>query len=299
MDNEFAIYLCSNEAFVLKQGWELKAVEYMRNHEDVAIAGDLAYSPGYYNGKTYKAQEFFEKFRNRDYITDKDDVKFKHVQGGIYILRRDAYLKSGGFNPLLPQDHMDIEYSYYLQSEGWKLGEIPGWISQSVKTLPKFSTHLDENTAAVHPLKLKEAENIETMALDNCNICNSELVDDICSECKSDGSQRAIYRIIGETDKPYRWLKCTLLLKDNSVYKAFKKMFSLSKYSNKPLNEDLEDVMGKSENTDVLIVNTGFNLSNYEEILNIMLEKLNDDGLLVIQLDNHQLVNDKVKNYFK
>jgi len=48
--------------------------------------------------------------------------------------------------------------------------------------------------------------------------------------------------------------------------------------------------MGKSENTDVLIVNTGFNLSNYEEILNIMLEKLNDDGLLVIQLDNHQLV---------
>jgi len=296
MDNEFAIYLCSNEAFVLKQGWELKAVEYMRNHEDVAIAGDLAYSPSYYNGATYQAQEFFDNFRNRDYITGKDNIKFKHVQGGIYILRRDAYLKSGGFNPLLPQDHMDIEYSYYLQSEGWKLGEIPGWISQSVKTLPKFSTHLDENTAAVHPLKLKEAENIETMALDNCNICNSKLVDDICSECKSDGSQRAIYRIIGETDKPYRWLKCTLLLKDNSVYKAFKKMFSLSKYSNKPLNEDLEDVLGKLESTDVLIVNTGFNLSNYEEILSVMLEKLNDNGLLVIQLDNHQLVNDKVKN---
>jgi len=73
-------------------------------------------------------------------------------------------------------------------------------------------------------------------------------------------------------------------------------MFSLSKYSNKPLNEDLEDVLGKLESTDVLIVNTGFNLSNYEEILSVMLEKLNDNSLLVIQLDNHQLVNDKVKN---
>ncbi len=296
MDNEFTIYLCSNEAFVLKQGWELKAVEYMRNHEDVAIAGDLAYSPGYYNGETYKAQKFFEKFRNKEHIESKDNIKFKHVQGGIYILRRDAHLKSGGFNPLLPQDHMDVEYSYYLQSEGWKLGEIPGWISQSVKTLPKFNTHLDENTAAVHPLKLKEAGNIETMALDNCNICNSKLVDDICSECKSDGSQRAIYRIIGETDKPYRSLKCTLLLKNNSVHGVFRKMFSLTRHSTKSVTEDLEGVLGSLENTDVLIVNTGLDHSNYGKILEVMMERLNGDGLLVLELGYDQLLNDKLKN---
>jgi len=131
------------------------------------------------------------------------------------------------------------------------LGEIPGWISLSVKTLPKFHTYLDENTAAAHPLTLENAKDLEITALENCNICNSKLVDDICSGCKSDSSQRAIYRIIGETDKSYRSLKCTLLLKDNSVHGVFRKMFSLTRHSTKPVTEDLEGVLGNLENTDV------------------------------------------------
>ena len=100
--NKFAIYLCSNEAYIIKHGWERSALKYMKNHDDVGIAGALAYSPSYYDGKTYREQEFFEKFRNQEYIINKDDVKFKHVQGGVYILRREAYQQCGGFNPLLP-----------------------------------------------------------------------------------------------------------------------------------------------------------------------------------------------------
>ncbi len=49
MDNKYAIYICSNEAFILKHEWELKAINYMKNNENVGIAGTLIYSPPYYN----------------------------------------------------------------------------------------------------------------------------------------------------------------------------------------------------------------------------------------------------------
>ena len=117
MNHEFAIYVCSNEGMILKHGWEYKALNFMREHEKVAMAGTLAYSPSFYDGKTYKSQKFFENFRNKEYIKDKDNIKLKHIQGGIYILRKEAYYQVGGFNPLLPQNYMDIEYSYYLKSK--------------------------------------------------------------------------------------------------------------------------------------------------------------------------------------
>ncbi|MDP1553245.1 MAG: glycosyltransferase, partial [Methanobacteriaceae archaeon] len=65
MGNEFALYICSNEGFILKPGFERKALNYMRKQQDVAIAGTLAYAPHYYNGKTYKDNAFFENFRNK------------------------------------------------------------------------------------------------------------------------------------------------------------------------------------------------------------------------------------------
>ena len=138
MDHEFAIYICSNEGMVLKHGWEYKALNFMREHNKVAMAGTLAYSPSFYDGRTYKSQKFFENFRNKEYINDKDNIKFKHIQGGIYILRKEAYDECGGFNPLLPQNYMDIEYSYYLKSNNWELAEIPEWISVTKKTLPNI-----------------------------------------------------------------------------------------------------------------------------------------------------------------
>ena len=300
MDHEFAIYVCSNEGMVLKPGWEYKALNFMREHKKVAMAGTLAYSPSFYDGKTYKSQKFFENFRNKEYIDKNPNMKLKHIQGGIYILRKEAYDQCGGFNPLLPQNYMDIEYSYYLKSNNWELAEIPEWISLTKKTLPNLNTYLDENTTAAHPLKLNELEQIENRIYPVCNICNGRLVEDICSNCGSDSSERAIYRIIGKTDRTYRSLTCTLLLKNNTLHKPFKKMFDLTnkKYSTKNLGNDNKILPENLEETDVLITNMVFdgdNLNILQEISN----KITHEGLLIVELSNNELLNNSIKKLLK
>ena len=299
MNNKYAIYLCSNEAFILKHGWERNAINYMEKNKDIGIAGSLAYSPSYYDGKTYKNQEFFEKFRNKNLIEDKDDFKIKHVQGGVYILRRKAYEEAGGFNPLLPQDHMDVEYSYYLQSKGWKLGEIPEWISSTTRTLPKIYTYLDENTSVVHPLTLEDLNKIKEESNEHCNICNGKLFKDICEKCGSDSSERAIYRIIGKSDKGFRSQRCTLLLKHNTIHKKLgKRMFTLvnTEYTKKDLEENSINILKNLYETDVLITNLDFK-SNYNKIIKMMIDKLSEDGLLILQLSNNESLNKELKEF--
>ena len=299
MDHEFAIYICSNEGMVLKHGWEYKALNFMREHDKVAMAGTLAYSPSFYDGRTYKSQKFFENFRNKEYINDKDNIKFKHVQGGIYIFRREAYHECGGFNPLLPQNYMDIEYSYYLKSNNWELAEIPDWISVTKKTLPNIYTYLDENTSAAHPLKLDELEKIENQIYPTCNICNGRLVDNICSDCGSDSSERAIYRVVGKTDSTYRALTCTLLLKNNTLHKPFNKMFNLTnkKYSTKSLDKNGIESFDNLEDTDVLITNVVLDDPKHQ-MLQIM-DCVNNEGLLILELSNDELLNNSIKKLLK
>ncbi len=299
MDHEFAIYICSNEGMVLKHGWEYKALNFMREHNKVAMAGTLAYSPSFYDGRTYKSQKFFENFRNKEYINDKDNIKFKHVQGGIYILRMEAYDECGGFNPLLPQNYMDIEYSYYLKSNNWELAEIPDWISVTKKTLPNIYTYLDENTSAAHPLKLDELEKIENQIYPKCNICNGRLVDNICSDCGSDSSERAINRVVGKTDITYRSLTCTLLLKNNTLHKPFNKMFNLTnkKYSTKSLDKNGIESFDNLENTDVLITNVVLDDPEHQ-MLQIM-DCVNNEGFLILELSNDELLNNSIKKLLK
>ncbi|GAB4318005.1 MAG: hypothetical protein Kow0019_19380 [Methanobacteriaceae archaeon] len=298
MDRNFAIYICSNEGFIIKHGWERKALHYMENHENVAIAGSLAYSPSYYDGKTYKKQPFFKKFRNKEYVINKDNVKFRHVQGGAYILRKEAYNQCGGFNSLLPQDHMDVEYSYYLESMGWKLGKINEWISITKKTRPDIYAFLDEYTSLVHPLKVEELSQIKDMALKHCNICKGKIIGNICQSCNSDNSERTIYRIVGLSDKIHRSLKCTLLLKHNTLHKTLGKLFKLTKkYSTKSINEDVEEILKNLEQTDVLITNINFTKQNFKKTLSTMIEKLTEKGLLIVQLSLDESLNNKIREF--
>ena len=299
MENEFAIYICSNEGFVLEHDWEREALSYMKKHPQVGIAGNLIHSPSFYNGRTYREQEWFKKFRNKEHILGKDDVPFRHVQGGAYILRRAAYQQSGGFNPLLPQGHMDVEYSYYLESNGWELGEVPGWVSLSKKTRPGVFTFLDENTTLVHPLRLEETNQMEQSTL-NCNICHGQLKDNICTSCNSDSSERAIYRIIGKTDKTHRSLTCTLLLDHNSIHNTLTEPFFKlvnQKYSKISIKEPLVDVFGDlTEQTDVLITNMDLG-TEYKKLLTNIIDKLSGEGMLVLQLSNDQILNNQIKEF--
>ena len=194
---------------------------------------------------------------------------------------------------------MDVEYSYYLESNGWELGEVPDWVSLSKKTRPGVFTFLDENTTLVHPLKLEETNQIEQSTL-NCNICHGQLKDNICTSCNSDSSERAIYRIIGKTDKTHRSLKCTLLLDHNSIHNTLTEPFFKlvnQKYSKISIKEPLDDVFEDlTEQTDVLITNMDLG-TEYKKLLTNIVDKLSGEGILVLQLSNDQIINNQIKEF--
>ena len=154
MDHEFAIHINSDEGLILKKGWEYKAINFMREHENVALAGTLENFQDYKSND--KSNDIFKYFRNKESLRNNDDIRFRYVHGGIYILRKETYNRLGGFNTLVPPKCTNLEYSYYLKTNNWELDEITGWISTNMKILPKINTFLDEYTTAAYPLALNE-----------------------------------------------------------------------------------------------------------------------------------------------
>ena len=290
-NNEFAIHINSNEGCILRKGWEYKAINFMREHENVALAGTFEYFQNP-DETTDIPQDFFKDFRNREYLENKDVVKFKYIHGGIYILKKEAYNKCGGFNTSIPQNCINLEYSCYLKTNNWELDEITEWISINRKTLPNVNTFLDEYTTAAYPLVFDELNQIEDQGYTVCNICNGQITGDKCNICGSDSSERALYRIIGMSSKINNSLTCTLLLKNNTLHKQLNKMFNIinNEYSTKNILE--EEIINNLDNTDVLISNIKLNKDNAEIIIN----SLNKDGMLVLELSNNEKSNDIIKN---
>ncbi len=147
----YAIYLCAHECFVFRDGFDERCMEYMEAHPEAAQAGHLIGSPAYPDGRTYQRLTSFPLFRNPDYAARRADEPFVHVQGGFYVLRMQAVRESGAFNPRIPHDHMDVEYSYYLESEGWKLGDLPFVKSIHRNTRPQLAGY-DPSIDVYHPL---------------------------------------------------------------------------------------------------------------------------------------------------
>lgn len=218
---DFIIYLCSKEAYVLRRGWERDFIKYMEKNAEVGIAGHLVTLPRYFDSESYQQYPKFGSFRNQDFARANAGRHFSHVQGGIYILRRAAYDAVGGFSTDVPQDGTDVEYSYYLESKGWKLGDIPNVYSGTVLTQPSVLSMVDENVSVVHPLNsnnVKKFDMIASCSVHACNICGwqgerfiAEGVSDdsLCPQCGSDSFARSVIRLLSLTDnlqrKPRTW----------------------------------------------------------------------------------------------
>ncbi len=132
--SEFAVYVCSKEGFVLKPGWEREYVETLKRSREVAMAGHRITSPAFVDGRAYTTQPWFGGFRNKEFAESNPDRVFAHVQGGLFGLRRSAYERAGGFSTLVAQDAVDVEFSYLLESLGWKLESVPAVPSVTKKT---------------------------------------------------------------------------------------------------------------------------------------------------------------------
>ena len=242
--SEFMIYLCSNEAFVARPGWERSLVGYMRDHRDVALAGHLVTSPRWSTGAQYQAQPWFSAFRNQHYAASHPSEEFQHVQGGVYIFRRSAYLEHGGFNERLPMNQCDVELSYYLQSCGCKLGDIPSVLSVTQRTRPTFHARLDDGVAVVHPVTTDaDEELISRCVAGECKRCNisgwmvssprhgrsrSEIVGGFVNPTNgSTGVSRAIYRLVATRHWNNQSLSLAAWLTEGSLVEPLRSMFSV------------------------------------------------------------------------
>lgn len=232
-DAEFAIYVCSKEGFVKNHGWERALIERMRKNPDYALAGYKTHLPKYTLGKELTSHPEFEKFRNQNFAIENPTRPFRHVQGGSFIIRRETLLRHGWFNERLPQNNMDVEYSYFLESRGALLGEIPEVRSLSVKSRPKLDLVVDERTVLAHPLSLADvSDTLDATASREhwrCNICSSLFtIDPIgdpekehsarqCNTCNSTPFGRTVAAILAHNHRTHRSKISAILSQDDGL----------------------------------------------------------------------------------
>ena len=215
--SDYAIYVCGKEGMTTRYGWETAFVRYMNANPRVGQAGTLCYSPSYLYGRDYpKAQALWDGFRNQQFALDNPDRTFSHVQGGFFALRREMINEIGGFSDEVPHNSTDVEFSYYVESCGWELGEVPGMMALFNKTRPGLFHRIDEHMGALHPPMLEDLSALDAIArreVYHCNACGeqSETFSDIdgkarCPKCGAGRRARSLHRVLAESILLYRRL---------------------------------------------------------------------------------------------
>ena len=234
--SDFVFYVCSNEGYAARNGWERTCLRFMRRRPKVAMGGHLISSPAWPDGDGYKHQHWFSNFRNRDFVESNLSRCFFHIQGGLWVMRRSVYVAEGGFNNELVQAQMDVEYSYYLESKGYELGDIPGFVVLSNKTRPSVEAFLDEFVLAVHPVFNDTCEIVDTCVRGDkcrCNICgwfghaqrSIDAVGYICPKCNSMPRDRAAFRWLAGSNFHHRNKSLNCQGFSQSLRRAVNKMF--------------------------------------------------------------------------
>ncbi len=212
-----AIYVCGKEGFALSPGWEIPFVHALDADEKVGVAGSLCHSPTYLRGADYPTGvSLFPKFRNQDFATRNPARVFKHVQGGLFALRRKMVEDVGGFSQAAPHSLTDVEYSYYAESRGWRLGEAPHILALYNKTRPGIEAHLDEQVRAIHPPRLGDLAWLDEIAggkIAFCNLCawrgpkfSGGDGAEACPACGALPADRSFYRWLARSILPHRRL---------------------------------------------------------------------------------------------
>jgi glycosyltransferase involved in cell wall biosynthesis len=171
--SDVVIYVCGKEGFALAPGWELPFVHALAEDPSVGLAGTLCHAPTYLTGKDYPTGvRLFDQFRNKGFATDHPDRVFEHVQGGLFAIRRAMVEAIGGYSDAVPHDYTDVEFSYYAESCGWRLAEVPGILSLYRKTRPGLLERIDERVLAAHPPTLADLPALDAIAQGHARHCN-------------------------------------------------------------------------------------------------------------------------------
>jgi len=292
-DAPLAIYLCSNEAFIGHHGWERALINHMRKHPKEVLSGTRVHLPKYTLGRELAAYPDFGKFRNPEFASQHPDRPFTHVQGGVFVLRRGAIALYGGFSPAMPQGGMDVEFSYFLESVGARLGNVPQLASVTTKTLPGLSAMVDEFTSVAHPLTCDTVHSIldgrKGMVSGICNICGELLgppasdgtMPEQCAKCSSTPFGRTIYRRLANDWRIHRGGRAVLVTSDRALGSALgERMFRLAHASGNPAAAcaELVDAQGTM---DLVVLDPDCVADKLEYLWDAALSALRPGGLLL------------------
>jgi glycosyltransferase involved in cell wall biosynthesis len=291
--SRYAIYVCGKEGFAVRQGWEAAMVDYMDEHPDVGLAGTLGYSPSYMTGHEYVANHpRFADFRNREFAVENPDRAFRHVQGGVFIIRRSMYEEIGGFSTAIPHDHTDTEYSYYAESCGWRLGRVPSVLSLYNTTRPGLASRLDESAFVIHAGTPALADFAEKMADDTvvmCNLCEwrgdaFQGTDgrETCPSCGSEPRHRSVYRFLAESTLTHRGLRALYVNPHPSLTSAWMQLFRGVLVDLEDLERDVGGVSDGAVPADLDAIYVDDPLDDRPQTLPFLAGRLRPSGVIVL-----------------
>jgi glycosyltransferase involved in cell wall biosynthesis len=281
--SDYAIYVCGKEGMTTRHGWEKSFITYMNMNPEVGLAGTLCHSPTYLYGRDYpKGQSLFDQFRNKNYAHENPDKLFAHVQGGFFVMRRSMIDKIGAFSEDVPHSSTDVEFSYYVESCGWKLGEVPGLMALFNKTRPGLFHRVDETMGALHPPMLEDLRQLDAIAraeVHHCNACGKqsakfEDLDGVarCPHCGASRRGRSLHRALAESTLLYRRLLAMGVNVPQAITEFWTQQFQGKKVSADDLAAELKannrtdladgrldlimlnDALGKGKATDQLLL---------------------------------------------
>jgi glycosyltransferase involved in cell wall biosynthesis len=127
------------DTLIAGAGWWEAIYEFMSEHQNVGIAGDV-WNPGFaVDSKLYK----------EGWTPQQHGIGgLAHVQGGFMVLRRKMLDQLGLFNELYPHDCMDVELSYRALSYAWELGKLD-FVKAQIRNDPPYSSDLK----VYHPVR--------------------------------------------------------------------------------------------------------------------------------------------------
>jgi glycosyltransferase involved in cell wall biosynthesis len=262
-DSKYCIYICSREAFVGKHGWERTLLRHMRNNPSEVMAGYQVHLPKFTLGKELVSHPEFSKFRNPDFAQKNPEKVFTPVQGGCYIIKKSVLSDYGGFSTTLPHNCTDVEFSYFLESKGAKLGNVPGLISITSNTLPKIQSVFTEHTLVAHPLDTKSASSFFIRPRDatrhfHCNICSyrgSKLSGSmLCPTCQSTPFGRKVFHLLAHNWRAHRKSKAILFSNDAGFVSAISGAMFHVLYSGMSINKAAEIFTGTDSKVQLLVL---------------------------------------------
>jgi len=302
--SDIAVYVCGREGFALQPGWEIPFVLRLEADPLAGLAGPIAYSPSYLTGPEYaRALPLFPKFRNREYANLNPDRIFGHVQGGLFAMRRKMYEAIGGFSEEVPHNHTDVEYSFYAESCGWKLVEVPDIVSIYNKTRPPLFARIDESVLAVHPLRLDELQQHDELVAGRLKICNlcGWYGDDFngppeqarCPQCGSGRMDRSLYQWLTRGIYLFRRLPGLAVGLDGEMERIWTTHFKGDTYTLPDFFDGIDSGIGKENTAAGLQLAALRNDSGMDVSLELVLAKLalslKQGGILALQWKNPRL----------